>query len=68
MATNLKEFSKRLRNAADAIDLVFQVSGTPEVARKIEKRVHWTQKPENRAKVLKMAKRGAQSRKAKTSA
>lgn len=75
---NLKELSERLRKAAEAIDAIFEVDGTPEIAHKIRQtikgrnlsikpkhKLHWTQRPENKAKVRRMAKRASKTRQLK---
>lgn len=69
LMTELKALAKKFRKAADTLDGLIEEEGTPEKADEIRHalkppRVHWTQRPENRARVLKMAKHRAQMRKA----
>lgn len=59
----LKELSRKLRHIADALDEVFAGPGTPAITRQILKsKVHWTQRPENAAKVQRMARKRAAHR------
>jgi predicted CoA-binding protein len=61
---NLQKMAKKLRAVADSIDSLFVdlENETPEVAKKIlkaKKKLHWTQKPENKARLRKMLKNAA---------
>lgn len=55
---NIKSYVKKLRNAADVLEdlFVFSENETEKVANKILKRkkLHWTQRPENKNKVMRM--------------
>jgi hypothetical protein len=89
---NLRAWARRLREAADAIDAIFEQPGTPDIAEAIRHQVvnrprrvtitrdmikrvrderkpkfkyhgkHWTQRPENRARMVAMLKRNAKNR------
>ena len=54
---SIKQLSKKLRQAADVLDELLEMEGTKEVAKKIKKQIytkkklHWTQRPENKAKL-----------------
>lgn len=71
--TSLKALAKKLRNAADIIDDLLQEPEreTREMARKIIQRKrgfhhkgkHWTQKPENKARLRLMLEKAAANRK-----
>lgn len=70
---DLKAWAKRLRAAADTIDALFHVAEDGKAARAIlgsldrqAKRIHWTLRPENAAKVRRMARRISKTRKART--
>ena len=66
---DIKSLSKKLRHAADVLDELLEVQGTPEIARRIlskgkrmYKKKHWTQRPENRARLKKILKHAAKVR------
>lgn len=59
---NIREFAKRLRVAADAVDAVLEIQGTPSAVREISKLVkepvksHWTQTKAGKEKLSKAMK------------
>ena len=58
---DIKAFSKRLRHAADVLDELLEVQGTPKIAKQIRaslkpKNVHWSLRPENAAKAARWRK------------
>jgi hypothetical protein len=72
----IKDLIRKLRTAADALEDVLGIDRatlleTPEVADKIRKTfkyragTHWTQKPENKAKLKKLARKGHKAMAAK---
>jgi hypothetical protein len=59
---NIKLLSKKLRHAADVLDELLVLDGNTNIARKIVKKIkrtklHWTQRPENKAKLRRMLKK-----------
>jgi hypothetical protein len=59
---SLRTLSKKLRHAADVLDELLEMEGTKEVAKKIKrnivkKKLHWTQRPENKAKLRKQLRK-----------
>lgn len=74
----IKQLAQKLRHAADVLDDLMgldrpTVNETPATAVKIRAALatrrykpgtHWTQRPENRAKLLRMVKRSGAGRKA----
>ena len=72
---NLKEIANRLRKAADVLDDLVGLNlnkptknETKEVAKKIvkkyktRKKLHWTQKPENKARVMAQIKKAIKAK------
>jgi hypothetical protein len=73
---DIRQLSKKLRHAADVLDALFEVKGTPTIAKRIIKNLpkarggareypkgtHWTQRPENKARLKKQLKRMAAMR------
>jgi hypothetical protein len=70
----VKQLIKQLRHAASALEVLYEVSGTPAIAAQIGRRVgpslksrsyrgrHWTQQPKNRARMLKMLRHANRQR------
>jgi len=70
---DVKVLAKRLRACANVLDALFEEDATPAKAEQIrqslpmvrlprKKRLHWTQKPENREKLVEKSRRAAQTR------
>lgn len=69
--TDVRSYIKKLRQCADLLEEITSAAReTPFTAAKIRKtlqpakQLHWTQRPENAAKLHKMTQRAARTRKA----
>jgi len=66
---NLKSVSKKFRHIADCIDDLLLEAETPakadSIRRTLHKKPHWTQRPENKAKLAKSLKKMAAAKAAK---
>lgn len=60
----IRQLSKKLRFVADAIDSLFEIRGTPAIAKRIlsYKGKHWTQTPEGKKKLRKALAKGVKTR------
>lgn len=62
---SIRSLSKRLRAAANILDELLEEPGTPAVAKKLKttfKKLHWTQRPENKARVEKQLRKALKAR------
>jgi|KBSMisStandDraft_5_1062788.scaffolds.fasta_scaffold1827457_2 hypothetical protein len=70
---DIKTLALRLRHAADVLDELLETPGTPAIARQLlhiktkprGKARHWTQRPENKARLRKILKRAARAKRVK---
>lgn len=64
---NLRTIAKKCRHIADSIDDLLEEAETPAKAAKIRKtlKTHWTQRPENKAKLAAATRKGHKTRGAK---